>query len=304
MLYMPAKLPESIYDPLEASAPGFADAKLAGEFRGGLGMIMVVRYLDTPTGPYDELLIIPGAFSVPGKPAKTTLKRISRIYVSQRDTCYNGRLNWNIPKHLARFVFSSPSSSNPQSLTISVYPPDSTGSMPFFSATLTPFRWIPAIPFSTRYLPISTTLAQPPLPAAPATSAVHSPLSNNPKPRDPYMFDRDEAELLVGTERWCTMPIHAYSPKARGCWVEVHGPGFRPENDSSKTVTETAAQRVPEPEDGEREEENPESASKPTKEKAVAEAKKWWPVDVKPLRIGLWMENADITIPAPSEWKL
>ena len=47
------KLPEGVYDPLEASSPEFADPQLAGEFKGGLGMIMVVRYEDTPTGECD-----------------------------------------------------------------------------------------------------------------------------------------------------------------------------------------------------------------------------------------------------------
>jgi hypothetical protein len=47
---MPAKLPEGIYDPLESSSPDFADPKVTGEFKGGLGIIMVVRYKDTPTG--------------------------------------------------------------------------------------------------------------------------------------------------------------------------------------------------------------------------------------------------------------
>lgn len=44
------KLPEGVYAPLEASSPEFADPQLAGEFKGGLGMIMVVRYEDTPAG--------------------------------------------------------------------------------------------------------------------------------------------------------------------------------------------------------------------------------------------------------------
>ena len=47
------KLPEGVYDPLEASSPEFADPQLAGEFKGGLGMIMVVRYEDTPTGKWN-----------------------------------------------------------------------------------------------------------------------------------------------------------------------------------------------------------------------------------------------------------
>jgi len=51
------KLPEGVYDPLEASSPEFADPQLAGEFKGGLGMIMVVRYEDTPTGERHVFLL-------------------------------------------------------------------------------------------------------------------------------------------------------------------------------------------------------------------------------------------------------
>ena len=47
------ELPEGVYDPLEASSSEFADPQLAGEFKGGLGMIMIVRYEDTPTGECD-----------------------------------------------------------------------------------------------------------------------------------------------------------------------------------------------------------------------------------------------------------
>ena len=40
------------------------------------------------TGPYDELVLLPGKFSGPQKGQKNL--RITRIYVSQADTCYNG----------------------------------------------------------------------------------------------------------------------------------------------------------------------------------------------------------------------
>jgi hypothetical protein len=70
--------------------------------------------LTSNPGPYDELMLIPGTYTVPSPSATTPFQipkkalRVSRIYVSQRTTTYNGRLNWNIPKHLARFSFSSP----------------------------------------------------------------------------------------------------------------------------------------------------------------------------------------------------
>jgi hypothetical protein len=40
------------------------------------------------SGPYDELMLVPGAFDVPGKNKKRL--RMTRIYVSQKDTMYNG----------------------------------------------------------------------------------------------------------------------------------------------------------------------------------------------------------------------
>jgi hypothetical protein len=75
------------YAPLE-TASSFASAEASGQFKGGLGMIQIVRYHDTPVGPYDELLVIPGYFEVPG--TKKNMLRITRIYVNQNDTCWNG----------------------------------------------------------------------------------------------------------------------------------------------------------------------------------------------------------------------
>lgn len=43
-------LPEGVYDPLEASSPEFADPSTAGEFRGGIGVVVIVRYSETPVG--------------------------------------------------------------------------------------------------------------------------------------------------------------------------------------------------------------------------------------------------------------
>ena len=89
LLWLSNPLPAGIYAPLEAASIN----EQHGRFKGGVGMIQIVRYSDTPVGPYDELLIIPGNFEVPtgGEKGKSRL-RITRIYVSQRDTTYNGRL--------------------------------------------------------------------------------------------------------------------------------------------------------------------------------------------------------------------
>lgn len=74
------------YDPHEASSDRFTEA---GAWKGGLAMIQLLRYTSTPVGPYDEMILIPGNFNVPGHGSYT---RITRIYVSQRDTTYNGMI--------------------------------------------------------------------------------------------------------------------------------------------------------------------------------------------------------------------
>lgn len=94
------------FAPLER-ASYFASSE-AGRFCGGLGGFMVIRYTESPVGPYDELLVIPGAYTYdsPRSPPATAGKdegkqrggarekknpRITRIYVSQRDTLFNRR---------------------------------------------------------------------------------------------------------------------------------------------------------------------------------------------------------------------
>ena len=84
------------YDAVEGNAESFANASQAGAFRGGTGMIQIVRYTESPVGPYDEIVFLPGEFDTPGRKEKGV--RITRIYVSQKETCYNGRRIWNIPK--------------------------------------------------------------------------------------------------------------------------------------------------------------------------------------------------------------
>ncbi|KAF2139914.1 uncharacterized protein K452DRAFT_58059 [Aplosporella prunicola CBS 121167] len=254
-------LPEGLYDPLEASDPAFTSPERAGKFKGGLGMIQVVRYSETPVGAYDELLIIPGTYVLPGK--HKSGKRITRIYVSQPNTCYNGRRLWNIPKHLARFNFTSPPTSSngtpPRTLHVAVNPPSThpnTGT-PFFSATLTPMTLLPSLPFSTALFPswgpLDATLLQPPLPC-PTSSP---PLQLND--------DLSALALLTGTSTWKSLAPQLRQSQARGMWVEMHAPGR----------------------DGSRESE---------------EVKKWWPSAVSPFRIGLWLQDAVLDLPVADEW--
>lgn len=90
--YVSAKsgLPREVaYEPLEASSAEFTEA---GVWKGGLVMIQLLRYSSTPVGPYDEMLLLPGNFEVPGGHGSHT--RVTRIYVSQKDTTYNGNTCW------------------------------------------------------------------------------------------------------------------------------------------------------------------------------------------------------------------
>lgn len=84
---LPKPLSPSIYNPLESRS--------TGDYKGGFAYIQIIRYTETPVGPYDELMILPGDFEVPESAKGTELKgkkklRITRIYVSQKDTIYNG----------------------------------------------------------------------------------------------------------------------------------------------------------------------------------------------------------------------
>jgi len=198
-------LPDHAYSPLEQSSPPFSDPTLAGEFKGGSGMIQICRYKESPVGTYNELLVMPGFFDVPahdGQPKRKYL-RITRIYVDQKNTTYNGRRNWNIPKHLARFTFSN--LSNPPRIRCQVFSADPTITVPFFSATIQPFRWAPSFRYSTRWSPymgLQVTLVQPPLPAS----------------------GKEDEEELCGTDKWASFLPQLECKRAQLAWVETEQP--------------------------------------------------------------------------------
>ncbi|KAI4689155.1 hypothetical protein J4E81_007872 [Alternaria sp. BMP 2799] len=233
------------------------------------------------TGPYDELLLVPGNFTVP-QPTNTPsgqphikipkkAQRISRIYVSQRTTTYNGRLNWNIPKQLARFSFSAPptppGASPPSTLTVQVFPPgtkEGDGGAPFFACTLKPWQWVPPMPLNTKYLPLSMAAAQPPLPSAPGHEKAVKEVQEGLQ-IDDYDIDIKKMDaVLVGTQKWRAFDIAAVTPRARGCWVEVH------EKKESEAVEEA--------------EEN------------------WWPRGLGAWSVGAWMEDVDWKLGEVVEW--
>ncbi|KAJ7512838.1 hypothetical protein B0H11DRAFT_2213395 [Mycena galericulata] len=144
---------------------GWSDAYQAdalssgGEFTGGLGLVQVVSYTESPVGPYDELIYIPGRWKYANG---TSAFRITRIYVSSRESTMNGRKNWNIPKQVANFEIHT----TPRGITeISVSHPGA--STPFFKASVKAIPVISSlsIPSSTAILGNYFSLMQPPLPA-------------------------------------------------------------------------------------------------------------------------------------------
>lgn len=85
-------LPTKAFAPLERQYPSAVE----GEYVGILGQIQIIRYTESPVGPYDELLIVPGFFKYnytdpSGVVEERKNVRVSRIYVSQKYTCWNGR---------------------------------------------------------------------------------------------------------------------------------------------------------------------------------------------------------------------
>ncbi|KAL8696756.1 MAG: hypothetical protein Q9201_007490 [Fulgogasparrea decipioides] len=185
------------YDPVEDSSARFTEA---GVWKGGLVIIQLLRYTSTPVGAYDEMILSPGKFDVPGGRGSHT--RITRIYVSQRDTTYNGRKNWNIPKHIARFKYTGDFSAPP--FTVQLFPEDPAIDIPFFTASLKHLGfWTPTFPFSsrvTKWLGLPNTIVQPPLP------------------------ESDPKEVICGTDAWLKTEYSIYSKKAKLIWMDLKQP--------------------------------------------------------------------------------
>ncbi len=206
-----AQLPAKAYSPLEAQS-SFASQEF-GKPIGGLSSLQLIRYSETPVGPYDELLLVPGKFAYPaeGKDGKREVKKglkLTRIYVSTDKTCWNGRKNWNIPKHLAKFEWEDCPDG---SVSVRVFPHDTTevydateanpSATPFFKATLKPMRYVPSFPMSTKLyeaIGIDLGLVEPPLPTGVGSQGA-----------------------LVGTDLWCRSVPYQYSPKSSLLWVDM-----------------------------------------------------------------------------------
>ncbi len=72
---------------------------LRDNLKAPLNILMLVNYAESDTGPYQELLFIPGTVQV----GERRLPSISNIFVSTESSVVNGRLNWGIPKYRCNF---------------------------------------------------------------------------------------------------------------------------------------------------------------------------------------------------------
>ncbi|KAH9047330.1 hypothetical protein EDB84DRAFT_510869 [Lactarius hengduanensis] len=149
-------LPPGSYNPSENLHPSaLALVNGSPQWNGGLVGVVLVRYEDSPVGPYDELALTFHGFANPHQ--RSTSWRITNVYVSSLQSVWNGRKNWNIPKHLARFKFVS-TGPNTSSIEVSLLDAEK----PFFTASLTD-SCLPAIPISPRIITPFMGLVQPPL---------------------------------------------------------------------------------------------------------------------------------------------
>lgn len=103
--------PTITYSPLEANS-SYINPEGSRPL-GGISMVQIIRYTESPVGPYDELILSPGfhEYTVEenGKRVKKKNARITRIYVSQKHTCWNGRkseLRFHLSSQLRSHVSS------------------------------------------------------------------------------------------------------------------------------------------------------------------------------------------------------
>ncbi|RPA82921.1 hypothetical protein BJ508DRAFT_413840 [Ascobolus immersus RN42] len=210
---LPIKLPAGSL-PTHTHTPSLKDD---GSFAGGMGTLMILRYTHTPCGPYDELILIPGDFRITdGEGNERTRKRITRIFVSGKETTWNGRVEWNIPKELAHFSFTATSDGS-ERVEVSALTKDGVKGELFFKATIKPFAWTPALPFSSGYLPEAlgmSAIAQPPLvPVLQLASGLLASVDGAAK--------GEEGIYTAGTGTWKETTISMKSNATKGCWATI-----------------------------------------------------------------------------------
>ncbi|PFH49919.1 hypothetical protein AMATHDRAFT_62216, partial [Amanita thiersii Skay4041] len=101
--------------------------RAGGQFAGGPGSVTFAAYTDSASGPFYELLYIPGTWNYSDGSRGV---RGTRLYVSSEQVAEAGVKSFNLPKHLARFSVTE--DDNTTNLSVSL--PDS--STPFFEVTV------------------------------------------------------------------------------------------------------------------------------------------------------------------------
>lgn len=81
---------------------GAIPALLQERFVGGVGAVMLLDYQQSPVGPYQELLFIPGQLHGLTGPHPM----VTQIYVSSLSSVVSGWHNWGLPKERAEFQAS------------------------------------------------------------------------------------------------------------------------------------------------------------------------------------------------------
>ena len=117
-------------------------------YDGWLGSVMFVDYHDTPVGPYQELLFIPGFFKLGNQRTFS----ISKIYVSTYESVWNGIENWAIPKELAEFRVEKIDDHHDRLLALH-------NGEPFFDVTVKKHAF--SFPMTTALFPLRITQKQP-----------------------------------------------------------------------------------------------------------------------------------------------
>jgi hypothetical protein len=88
-------LPPGSYNPEETVNPSaLAPVNGASQWKGGLYYVVLVRYEDSPVGPYDELIAVSDGWANPYE--KRTSARITNIFVDSPQSVWNGRNNWSM----------------------------------------------------------------------------------------------------------------------------------------------------------------------------------------------------------------
>ncbi len=96
-------LPSGSYNPEETIHPSaLAPVKGSPQWKGGSSNVVIVRYEDTPIGPYDELIASSDGFVNPFE--KSTSARITNIYVNSRQSIWHGRKKWSVSLQLRSHV--------------------------------------------------------------------------------------------------------------------------------------------------------------------------------------------------------